>query len=237
MWVKICGITSVTDALMCVAMGADALGFVMAPSPRQMSALAVKEITRTLPPEVVTVGVFRDQGTRVLDMALEAGVQAVQLHGHEGAAEVAALRDHINAVIVALPAGSPRVERFPEYGADLVLLDAADPGSGETFDWDLARQVPDGQRIVLAGGLTHDNVAHAVAAVRPWGVDVSTGVESAPGVKDVRLVRRFINAARLADGLNTPGQFQEAAEEGWDEADWRHEDTGSLEPAWADPDA
>jgi phosphoribosylanthranilate isomerase len=199
MWVKICGITSEADALVAVGMGADAVGFVFAPSPRQVTPGAVREIVRRLPPEIVTVGVFRDQSPeQVIDMALAAGVQAVQLHGHETPADARLIRPKVGALIVAFPAGSPSVERFDEYQADAMMLDAASPGAGEVFDWSLADSIPAARRWILAGGLTPDNVAAAVGSVKPWGVDVSSGVESAPGIKDPRRVRAFVRAARAA---------------------------------------
>jgi len=199
MWVKICGISSEVDALVAVGMGADAVGFVFAPSPRQVTPGLVRDIVRRLPAEIVTVGVFRDQSPeQVIDIALESGVQAVQLHGHETPSDARIIRPKVQALIVAFPAGSRSIERFDEYEADVMMLDAASPGSGQVFDWSLAASVPSGRRWILAGGLTPENVGSAIAAVQPWGVDVSSGVESAPGVKDPRLVRSFIRAARDA---------------------------------------
>lgn len=214
-WVKICGVTSATDALAAVAMGADAIGFVMATSPRQVTPAAVRDITRQLPREILTVGVFRDQGPdQVVDMVLEAGLQGAQLHGHETPAEAREVRSKVQALIVALPAGSPAVERFDEYEADALLLDGANPGSGEVFDWSLVESVPVGRRLILAGGLTPKNVGGAVAAVHPWGVDVSTGVERAPGRKDVLKVRDFVRAVRRADERSASG-----GEDPYDELD------------------
>lgn len=199
MWVKICGITNEEDALMSVALGADALGFVFAPSPRQVTVGTVREITRRLPFGVMTVGVFRDQGPEaVVETVLAAGLQAAQLHGHETPAESRAIRQKVQALIVAFPAGSHSVERFDDYQADALMLDAADPGSGEVFDWSLAEGVPLDRRLILAGGLAPANVADAIRQVRPWGVDVSSGVESAPGIKDPRKVLAFTRRARAA---------------------------------------
>lgn len=199
MFVKICGITNEDDALFAVAMGADAVGFVFAPSPRQVAAQLVYDITRRLPPEVLTVGVFRDEHpSRVIEIANRSGVKAVQLHGRESAEETAEIARSIRYVIKAFGSDSPHLSRADRFGTDLVLVDAPSPGSGKLFDWSVVSEVPDGLRLILAGGLTPDNVADAVAAVEPWGVDVSSGVEAAPGRKDPSKVRRFISNARAA---------------------------------------
>ncbi len=201
MFVKICGITNEEDALAAVALGADAVGFVLAPSPRQVPVGTVRDIVKRLPPEVVTVGVFRDQSPQlVIDAVLDAGLRAVQLHGHESPADAAEIRPYVQALIVALAAGDPALRHFDEYGADALLLDSPAPGSGKVFDWSLAEGVPVGRRTILAGGLTPANVADAVREVKPWGVDVSTGVEAAgdPSRKDARKVQAFIRAARAA---------------------------------------
>jgi phosphoribosylanthranilate isomerase len=199
MFVKICGITSEDDALFAVAMGADAVGFVFAPSTRQIAAQQVFDITRRLPPEVLTVGVFRDElPSRVVEIAHRSGVKAVQLHGRETPEQTAEIARQIRWVIKAFPATSVDLAGADRYGTDLVLVDAPSPGSGRVFDWGLASEVPDSVRLILAGGLTPDNVADAIGAVEPWGVDVSSGVESSPGRKDPTLVRRFIANARAA---------------------------------------
>ena len=199
MFVKICGVTSEEDALLAVAMGADAVGFVFAPSPRQVSTQTVYDITRRLPPEILTVGVFRDElPDRVFEMASRSGVKAVQLHGSETSRHVAQLSENVRWIIKAVAAGSPEAARADEYGTDLVLVDAPEPGSGRVFDWSLVDAIPEGLRLILAGGLNPDNVADAIDAVRPWGVDVSSGVESSPGRKDPVKVRQFVARARAA---------------------------------------
>ena len=199
MFVKICGITTEDDALLAVAMGADAVGFVFAPSPRQVTPLVVYDIIRRLPPEVLTVGVFRNESpSRVVDIANRSGIKAVQLHGNERPEEAIEIARSIRRVYKAFPAGSPLVHRALEYPSDMVLVDSAQPGSGEVFDWSMVEDVPAGLKVILAGGLNADNVAHAIEVVNPWGVDVSTGVESSPGRKDPRKVRAFITAARSA---------------------------------------
>lgn len=199
MFVKICGITNEDDALFAVAMGADAVGFVFAPSPRQVAVQTVYDITRRLPPEILTVGVFRDEApARVIDMVHRAGLKAAQLHGHETPEMVVEVAQQIRWVIKAVTAGSPDAQRADAFGTDLVLVDAPNPGGGKVFDWTLMDAVAAGPRIVLAGGLDPDNVAEAVRLVRPWGVDVSSGVERSPGRKDALKVKAFIERARAA---------------------------------------
>jgi len=199
MFVKICGITSEDDALLAVAMGADAVGFIFAPSPRQVAVQNVYDITRRLPPEILTVGVFRDElPERVIDMTNRAGLKAAQLHGHESPAQVAEVAAQIRWVIKAVVAGSADARRADEYATDLIHVETATPGSGKVFDWSLLGEVPEGQRVILAGGLDPDNVGEAVRIAKPWGVDVSSGVEKSPGRKDALKVKAFIERARAA---------------------------------------
>jgi phosphoribosylanthranilate isomerase len=198
-FVKICGITCEEDALLAVAMGADALGFVFAPSTRQVSPSTVYDITRRLPPEVLTVGVFRNElPARVIDIVRRAGLRAAQLHGHEHPGSTREVRAQVPFVIKAFAAGSRDVDQAEQHGADAILLDSAEPGSGQVFDWRLADGVPNDARVMIAGGLTADNVADAIQRLRPWGVDVSSGVERDAGRKDPVKVKDFIEAARGA---------------------------------------
>lgn len=200
MFVKICGVTTEEDALLAVAMGADAIGFNFVPSsPRFLAASRAADIVKRLPPEILTVGIFRDEApARVVELTNHAGLRAAQLHGRETAEETRWVRERVPVVIRAFPGGDPALARAADYGADIVMLDSASPGSGKVFDWSLAEGAPSGLRLLLAGGLTPDNVAEAIDRVRPWGVDVASGVESAPGIKDPSLVRRFIRAAKDA---------------------------------------
>ncbi|HET9078641.1 MAG TPA: phosphoribosylanthranilate isomerase [Acidimicrobiales bacterium] len=197
-FVKICGVTSEEDALLAVALGADAVGFIFAPSKRQIAPQIAADIIKRLPrDEVITVGVFRDEAPqRVSDVAVHAGLHAVQLHGHEPPETARWLGTRIPKVIQAFPAGDRRVRQAGEYGAYAVLLDAPDPGSGQRFDWSLAAEVPPGQRLIVAGGLDAGNVEAAIAGTGCWGVDVASGVEKAPGRKDPIRLREFIAAAR-----------------------------------------
>ncbi len=206
LFVKICGITSEEDALLAAGLGADAVGFVFAPSARQVSVRAVRLIVDRLPRDVLTVGVFRDEApVSVVETVNGLGLGAAQLHGSESPDETRWIAERVPLVIRALPAGHPDVPQALGYGAGLVLVDAPSPGSGEVFDWRLAEGVVDPSRLVIAGGLDPGNVAAAVAHLRPRGVDVSTGVESRPGRKDPVKVAAFIAAARRAAEAGADG--------------------------------
>jgi len=199
LFVKICGITSEADALLAVGMGASAVGFVFAPSPRQMAPSAVADIVKRLPYETITVGVFRDEARqRVVDIANQIGLGAVQLHGMESVGDTQWIASRTRRTIKAFPAGHRNIDRFPEYGAQIMLIDGANPGSGELFDWRLAEGVVDPTRLIVSGGLRPENVGAAISHLHPWGVDVSTGVEASPGVKDPGKLREFIGAAHAA---------------------------------------
>lgn len=200
LFVKICGITTEEDALLAVAMGADALGFVFAAgSTRQVTPAVVTDIVKRLPTDVVTLGVFRDEAPdRVVDIVRRCGLTGAQLHGHESAEECARVARELAFTVQAFPAGDRFIDRARAYPVEVVLIDNPRPGSGQVFDWSLADGVPDGKRLLLAGGLDPDNVADAIRRVQPWGVDVSSGVEASPGRKDPRKVRSFVNAARAA---------------------------------------
>jgi phosphoribosylanthranilate isomerase len=198
-FVKICGITNEEDALLAVAMGADAVGFIFAPSKRQVAAAVARDIARRLPPEIMTIGVFRDESPkRVVDVVHSAGLRGAQLHGHETPEQTRWVKARVPFVVQGFTAGDPALARADDYGADAVLVDSPTPGSGQMFDWSLAEGAPIGRRVIMAGGLTPTNVADAIEQVRPWGVDVATGVEVEPGRKDARKVRDFVRNARAA---------------------------------------
>src|SRR5258707_3631360 len=199
MFVKICGITNEDDALLATALDADALGFVLAPSTRQVDPEAVRDIVRRLPREMHTIGVFRtERPERIVEIVGRAGLRGVQLHGHEPPSEVTWIRERVQFVIQAFAAGDPALATAGASAADIILVDSPDPGSGKVFDWRLAEGAPRGKRILLAGGLTPENVGDAIRLVRPWGFDVSTDVEREPGRKDPGKLRRFVVAAREA---------------------------------------
>ena len=199
MFIKICGITNEQDALLAVALGADALGFVFAPSPRQVAPSKVREIVRRLPSEIVTVGVFRDElPKRINDIMQEAHLQGAQLHGHESLLITSEVSNVVRFSIKAVVAGSPDAARANDFVCDAILVDGLSPGSGEVFDWSLMNEIPLGLRLILSGGLNPENVAEGIDRVRPWGVDVSSGVEKSHGLKDPVKMRQFIANARAA---------------------------------------
>ena len=198
-FVKICGVTTEADALLAVGLGADAVGFIFAPSPRQVTQTLAADIVKRLPHGVLTVGVFRDESPqRVVEIANHVGLGAVQLHGHETAEASRWVRARVACTIKAFPAGDRTIARFGEFGADFLLVDGSSPGSGEVFDWRLAEGVVDPSRLIVSGGLRPDNVGDAIAHLHPFGVDVATGVEESPGRKDPTKVAEFVAAARRA---------------------------------------
>lgn len=207
MFVKICGNTNEQDALFSVAMGADAVGFVFAPSPRQVAPPVVRDIIRRIPAEILTVGVFRDEAAqRVVEITNTTGLSAVQLHGHETPAEAAWIRERVPLVIKAVSIDDYGLDRVLEFeAADIILIDASSPGSGEPFDWSLLEGFPLGKRLVVAGGLTPDNVGDAIDAAQPWGVDVVSGVEATPGYKDPRKVFHFLQEAKAHEAPSFDG--------------------------------
>ncbi len=202
--VKICGVTSATDAIMAAQAGADAVGFnFYPPSPRYLDPEDVLPIRLNLPPFVAAVGVFVDApATRVAEVMERCRLDYAQLHGRESPRTVERLKDYrvIKAVRVA---GEADLKDLARYDVEAFLLDAKvkgrPGGTGQTLDWELARAAASRARIVLAGGLRPENVAQAVWEARPYAVDVASGVEQEPGVKSRELVSRFIRAAKGVD--------------------------------------
>ncbi|MFI6933759.1 phosphoribosylanthranilate isomerase [Streptomyces sp. NPDC050287] len=196
LFVKICGLKTERDVDTAVEAGADAVGFVFSESPRRIDAAAAARLSRRIPEHVLTVGVFRAEPLHdVRSLATDAGVRAVQLHGPEDRGYYDDLATGGWTLIRATAFGE-RVPRCGELGEDLLLLDAPVPGSGIAWDWSGRTPAAPGEKWLLAGGLTPDNVGDAVAAARPWGVDVSSGVEQSRGVKDPALITAFVRAAR-----------------------------------------
>ncbi|MEW6247074.1 MAG: phosphoribosylanthranilate isomerase [Nitrospirota bacterium] len=204
--IKICGITNAPDALAAVEAGADALGFVFhRKSPRWVETKVVKAIVSELPPFVLPVGVFVNEDAKVVrDLMDECGLALAQLHGDETASycellarpvlKAIRLRDRGSFLALAEFQGRAHVRGF--------VVDAfseeAYGGTGQTTDWNLAAEAAKAAKILLAGGLTPANVGAAIEKVRPYGVDVSSGVEASPGKKDPEKVRAFVRAVRRA---------------------------------------
>lgn len=200
--VKICGITNEDDARAAVDAGADALGFVFYPdSPRYILPQAAGRIARSLPPFVSTVGLFVNEAPEKINRSMEdVGLRVAQLHGDEPASVCMRIRwPVVKAVRVAC---EEDLCEMASYRVSAFLLDARVQGlyggTGKALPWDVAVKAKRYGRIMLAGGLTPENVAEAVRNVRPYGVDVSTGVEASPGRKDHRKVARFIREAKSA---------------------------------------
>lgn len=197
MIVKICGITRAEDARLAASLGATAIGFIFWPSsPRAISPLRARAIVDALPASVTTVGVFVNAGRDEIEAAAdEANLQAVQLHGDE-TPDLA--RSLSRRVIKAIPLTGDIDERVNEWSGTMLLLDAHDAarrgGTGRVVDWDRAAAIARAHDIILAGGLGPGNVADAVARVRPAGIDVSSGVESSPGIKDPGKLRALFDA-------------------------------------------
>jgi len=194
--VKVCGITRAEDAVAAEAAGADAIGLVFAPSRRRVDERAARDVIASLGPFVTVVGVFRDQPlNEVIRLVTDLGLDVAQLHGEEDAAYAAAVALHARVVRAVAFERAPRPDSLDGYPAHGLMLDAAVPGSGTSFAWDEAQAWRGHPGLILAGGLTPGNVQEAIRALAPSAVDVSTGVENAPGEKDHDLVRAFVRAA------------------------------------------
>ncbi len=195
--IKICGITNAKDAHAAADLGADTLGFIFVPdTPRYIDPQVAERIMGDLPPFITTVGVFADASLETVSQTiLDCGLNAVQLHGSE-------TPEYCREIKCAKVIKAFRVKDrdslspIPEYQVDAYLLDTyvkdKKGGTGETFNWDLARDAKAYGRIIIAGGLTPENVARAVQYVKPYAVDVSSGVESSPGKKDHAKIKTFI---------------------------------------------
>ena len=198
--VKICGMTSLKDTLLAVEGGADAVGFIFyKKSPRAVSAKTVKSIVSALPPFIETVGVFVNESAEKINRVAEScNLSAVQLHGDESPAFCKKIRRKvIKAVRVK---GRESFDGLSSYKVSAVLLDShceeRQGGTGETFDWRLVSAGKKFAPVILAGGLDPSNVAHAIQKVKPYAVDVCSGVERTPGVKDPARLKAFIKAVK-----------------------------------------
>ena len=204
--IKICGITNKEDALAAAHLGADALGFVFAPSPRRILAESAREIIKALPPFVKTVGVFADEDPeRVSSIAAMCGLDLLQLHGSESVDYCSSFdRRVIKAVRLQSRDELKNLSKYVNV-VDALLLDTYLPnklgGTGITFDWKLAAEARRYGRIILAGGLNPENVAAAISMVKPYAVDASSGLEKSPGVKDHEKMTQFMREAMQAGSM------------------------------------
>jgi phosphoribosylanthranilate isomerase len=211
MWIKICGNTNLEDARFAAECGADALGFVFAPSPRQVEADQVRQITKELPAQLEKYGVFVNAAFDEIASTVEAcGLTGVQLHRSSDASLPFRLREHFDGQIRILQVLNYKADEFEQQlsvlagNADPVLVDSSTTktvgGTGTTFNWQEARnavlRTAPNLRMVAAGGLSPENVEQAIDILQPWGVDVVTGVESKPGKKDPQRVQAFIKNSR-----------------------------------------
>jgi phosphoribosylanthranilate isomerase len=201
-WIKICGITRVEDGKAAAEAGVDAIGLVFAESPRRVSETQARLIVRDLPTHVLRIGVFVDEApAEIARLVAAAELDRVQLHGFEdpmvrelaGTRVLRAFRARDTAVLDEIAATAEKTFLLDTWTPDVV------GGSGTRFDWNVAREAASLGRLILAGGLTPENVDKAVREVRPFGVDVSTGVEEAPGLKDPARIAAFVAAVRSAD--------------------------------------
>ncbi|HZR31817.1 MAG TPA: phosphoribosylanthranilate isomerase [Terriglobales bacterium] len=211
-WVKICGTTNLEDALAAVEAGADALGFIFAPSPRRVEPEQARDIIRQLPRAIEKVGVFVDESAeQVQAIARQAGLTAVQVQGDEVSRWAALMARQLPfKLLVSCPMsivdGASWAAAWDPKVVYAFLLDSGTAkkrgGTGKTFDWkanaSVVEDVGRRQRVIIAGGLSPANVGEAVQFFRPWGVDVTSGVELEPGKKDHKKVHAFIEAARTA---------------------------------------
>jgi len=227
LWIKICGNTRVEDAEAAAAAGASAVGFIFAPGPRRIAALDARTIATRLPATLQRIGVFvNEKPERVREIVSRAGLTGVQLHGDETTEYVAnlfsggprpeelgypAARRRVTRIFKAIRVDGEAAGKLRKFAAagevvDAFVLDSASDmrgGSGKTFNWDAAAEMMQEftprLRFIIAGGLRPDNVADAIRKLRPWGVDVSSGVEKQPGVKNQDAMFRFVDEVRAAE--------------------------------------
>lgn len=201
MFVKVCGLSTPESVRTAAESGADAVGFVLTRSPREVTPGQARELLAHVPAGLPAVGVFRNEtAAAAVALAREAGLGWVQLHGDRSPADVRTVHDAGLKLIRAVTM-SAAPEAFADWGEELLLIDAAVPGSGEAWDYASVRDKGlAGRHWLLAGGLDPDNVAGAASQAGAWGVDVSSGVESSRGVKDLAKIRNFVTAAKSLAG-------------------------------------
>ncbi len=204
-WIKICGITNIEDALEAYSMGVDALGFVFAPSPRRIEPVVARDIIRHLPERVLKVGIFVDQDLPEVErIAVECALSAVQLHGNESPEYCRELSLPVIKAIRVI--GFESLKEMEKYREATLLLDTFSSlrrgGTGVAFPWAIAERARESRAFILSGGLNPKNVGRAIRMVRPFGVDVSSGVESNPGKKDLSKMAEFIREVKEANAAH-----------------------------------
>lgn len=198
--VKICGIKTLSDAKFAVDYGADAIGFVFAESIRNISKEKARAIVRKLPPFVTTVGLFvNDTAENIEAICRFCGLDTIQLHGNEQPSLLNKLK--VFKTIKAFRIQNEKdIIPIRKYKPDAILLDGYSEnkmgGTGTSFDWKIVKKLKTSIPVIVAGGLTHLNVSQAIRIVNPYAVDVSSGVESGPGKKDRKLIKKFIDAVK-----------------------------------------
>lgn len=198
--VKICGIKTLSDAKFAVDYGADAIGFVFAESIRKVSKEKARSIVQKLPPFVTTVGLFvNDTAENIEAICRFCGLDAIQLHGNEQPGLLNKLKDFKTIKAFRIQ-NEKDIIPIRKYKPDAILLDGYSEknmgGTGTSFDWKIVKHIRTSIPIIVAGGLTPLNVSRAIKIVKPYGVDVSSGVESSPGKKDRKLIKKFIDAVK-----------------------------------------
>ncbi len=202
--IKICGLTNLQQIQECIEIGVTWIGLNCYPkSPRYLRPKAIRELVAEIPEEVTTVGVFVNEPADNVEHILQyTRMQYAQLHGHETPTYVSALK--VPSIKAFRVSDQFRLEEIAEYPQGIFLLDSYHPnlygGTGDPFNWEIAKKAQQFGKFMLAGGLKPENVGKAVKQVQPFGVDVSSGVESSPGVKDLQKVRRFVEEVRKAEG-------------------------------------
>ena len=199
--VKVCGITEFEDARDAALLGANAIGLNFYPSsPRYVEPAKGAKIIEKLPPLVSVVGVFvnHPDPQNLEDFAMSLGLHAVQLHGNE-TPDYCSMIQRVKVIKAVRVEPTFRVDTLRNYGSGTFLLDGCSPGRGQSFNWELAFGANAFGSIIIAGGLSEDNVGQAITTLHPFGVDVASGVESKPGKKDYEKMRRFIEAVQRAD--------------------------------------
>ena len=201
-WIKMCGMTRLEDLAVAAEVGVDAVGFMFAESPRRVTGATARFLVRDLPAQIMRFGVFVDENpAEVARVVAEAEIDRIQLHGFEepmirelvGTRVVKAFRARDESILEEI-----RMWRVQTFFLD-TWRETAAGGAGRTGDWSLAKRAGELGRVILAGGLTPENVGRAIHEVQPFGVDVSSGIESAPGIKDPAKIRAFVEAVRAAD--------------------------------------